>query len=242
MKLRCAIIDDEPLAVSLLENYVGKTDFLTLVSTYTNAIQALNGIKEEPVDLLFLDIQMPELSGLELAKLVDNDTRIIFTTAFSQYALEGFRANALDYLLKPISYADFLQAATKAQQWFELSSRKQEEEMNPEEKPTFFYVKSEYRQIRIEMKDIIYIEGLKDYVKIYLTGQSKAILSLLSMRALEDFLPASMFKRVHRSFIINLNKIAVVERGRIVFGDTYIPISDSNREMIQTYINQHSIL
>ena len=243
MKLRCAIIDDEPLAVSLLESYVQKTPFLELTGKYSSAIQALSGIKEEPVDLLFLDIQMPELSGMEFAKMVDRETRIIFTTAFSQYAVEGYRANALDYLLKPISYKDFLEAATKAQEWFELSKAKSEKEQEvvAGESSDFFYVKSEHRIIRINFKDIIYIEGLKDYVKINVEGQPKAILSLLSMRSLEEFLPADQFKRIHRSFIVRLDKIEIMERGRIVYGKNYIPISDNSREMIQEYINQHSI-
>ena len=243
MKLRCAIIDDEPLAISLLESYVGKTPFLELVSTYSNALEALNGIREEPVDLLFLDIQMPELSGMEFAKMVDADTRIIFTTAFSQYALEGYRANALDYLLKPISYQDFLEAANKALQWFELCKAKseKEQEITPDEDKEFFYVKSEHRLIRINVQDIIYIEGLKDYIKIYLESQPKAILSLMRMRALEEFLPANQFKRIHRSFIVNMNKIEMVERGRIIFGKNYIPIADSSKDMINDYLTKHSI-
>lgn len=243
MNLRCAIIDDEPLAVSLLESYVQKTPFLKLVGKYNSPLTAMAGIKSNPVDLLFLDIQMPELSGMEFAKLVDQETRIIFTTAFGQYALESYRTNALDYLLKPISYKDFLDAANKGLQWFELSKAKsmRDEEITPAESKEFFYVKSEHRLIKINMEEITFIEGLKDYIRINLEGK-KPILSLMRMRSLEDFLPADRFMRVHRSFIVNLEKIEVMERARIVFGKNYIPVSDNCIETIREYIQKHSIL
>lgn len=239
MKLRCAVIDDEPLALDLLESYILKTDFLQLVGRYNSAITAMQSIKEEAVDLLFLDIQMPDLSGMDFAKLVDPETRIIFTTAFSQYAVEGYRANALDYLLKPVSYKDFREAADKALQWFELCQKKDGELSS--QTPECIYVKSEYRIVRINLKDILYIEGLKDYVKFYLEGASKPVLSLMNMKALEEYLPSSQFLRIHRSYIIQINKISIIERGRIVFGKNYIPISESNKEIIQEYIRKHSI-
>lgn len=247
MKLRCAIVDDEPLAVGLLESYAKKTPFLELVGTYSSAIEAREGIAQEPVDLLFLDIQMPELNGMEFAKTVDQETRIVFTTAFSQYALEGYRTNALDYLLKPISYNQFLEAATKAQQWFELKSQAEQKEQTPEGQPVlpeskeFFYVKSEHRLIKINVQDITYIEGLKDYIKIYLENQPKAILSLMRMRSLEEYLPSDQFMRIHRSYIVNIKKIEQIERGRIIFGKNYIPISDTCREAVFEFINKHSI-
>ncbi|MDO4956746.1 MAG: LytTR family DNA-binding domain-containing protein [Bacteroidales bacterium] len=234
MKIRCAIVDDEPLAVNLLKSYVEKTPFLELIKCYNSAISAKAGLEEEPVDLLFLDIQMPELSGIEFAKMVDEDTRIIFTTAFSQYAVEGFKANAIDYLLKPISYDDFLKAAEKAQGV--LQQKKEEKKPNRE----FMFVKSEYRVVRIDISKITYIEGLKDYVKIYQEDKPKPVLTLMSMKALEDFLPEG-FRRVHRSYIVQLSKMEVIERSRILFGNNDVPISDSNREFIQQYINENSI-
>lgn len=234
MKIRCAIVDDEPLAVNLLKSYVEKTPFLELIKCYNSAISAKAGLEEEPVDLLFLDIQMPELSGIEFAKMVDEDTRIIFTTAFSQYAVEGFKANAIDYLLKPISYDDFLKAAEKAQGM--LQQKKEEKKPNRE----FMFVKSEYRVVRIDISKITYIEGLKDYVKIYQEDKPKPVLTLMSMKALEDFLPEG-FRRVHRSYIVQLSKMEVIERSRILFGNNDVPISDSNREFIQQYINENSI-
>ncbi|MCM1078320.1 MAG: LytTR family DNA-binding domain-containing protein [Bacteroidales bacterium] len=240
MKLRCAIIDDEPLALDLLESYILKTDFMQLVGRYNSAITAMQHLSEEAVDLLFLDIQMPDLSGMEFAKSVDPETRIVFTTAFSQYAVEGYRTNALDYLLKPVSYKDFMEAADKARQWFRLCRGKMPD-ASLTRIPDCFYVKSEYRTVRVSLKDILYIEGLKDYVKIYQEGQPKAVLSLMSMKALEEYLPSPRFVRIHRSYIVQMDKIEVLERGRIVFGQNYIPIAESNKDIVLEYIRQRSI-
>lgn len=181
MKLRCAIVDDEPLALSLLESYVNKTPFLELAGKYSSAVQAMKELPGNQIDLLFLDIQMPELNGLEFSKMVAPRTRIVFTTAFGQYAIDGYRVNALDYLLKPISYVDFLQAANKALQWFELVQK-------PEEVDSIF-VKSDYKLVQVELKKILYIEGLKDYIKIYTEDAPKPILSLMSMKSMEELLP-----------------------------------------------------
>ena len=233
MMLRCAIVDDEPLALGLLESYVNKTPFLQLAGKYSSAVQAMKELPDEEVDLLFLDIQMPELNGLEFSKMVDSRTRIVFTTAFGQYAIDGYRVNALDYLLKPISYVDFLQAANKALQWFELVQK-------PEEIDSIF-VKSDYKLVQVELKKIMYIEGLKDYIKLHIENEPKAILSLISMKAMEEKLPSKHFVRVHRSFIVQKSKIKVIDRGRIVFGKEYIPISDSYKQEIQTYLNSHSV-
>ena len=226
MMLRCAIVDDEPLALSLLESYVNKTPFLQLVGKYSSAVQAMKELPGEE------DIQMPELNGLEFSKMVDPHTRIVFTTAFGQYAIDGYRVNALDYLLKPISYVDFLQAANKALQWFELVQK-------PEEIDSIF-VKSDYKLVQVDLKKIMYIEGLKDYIKIYTEDASKPILSLMSMKAMEELLPSSRFIRVHRSFIVQKDKIRVIDRGRIVFDKTYIPISDSYKQVFQTFLDERS--
>lgn len=232
MILHCAIIDDEPLALSLLESYVNKTPFLKLAGKYSSAVQAMNELPGKEIDLLFLDIQMPELNGLEFSKMVDTRTRIVFTTAFGQYALDGYRVNALDYLLKPISYVDFLQAANKALQWFELVQK-------PEEIDSIF-VKSDYKLVQIELKKILYIEGLKDYVKIYTEDTPKPILSLMSMKAMEELLPSARFMRVHRSFIVQKDKIRIIDRGRIVFDKAYIPVSDSYKQTFQSFLDERS--
>ena len=241
MIIKCAIVDDEPLAVELLASYVKKIPFLELCGKYSNATDALHGIGEEPVDLLFLDIQMPELNGLELSKMVPENTRIVFTTAFNQYAVDGFRVNALDYLLKPISYADFLEASNKALQWFQLVQQNEQQAQAaapaPEEEQRSIFVKSEYKLLQIDLDDIRYIEGLKDYVKIYTEQSPHPILSLMNMKAIEQMLPASRFIRVHRSFIVQKSQIREIERNRIVFGDVYIPIGDSYKQAFQDFIN-----
>lgn len=233
MNLKCAIVDDEPLALSLIESYVNKTPFLTLEGKYSSAVQAMKELPDKQVDLLFLDIQMPELNGLEFSKMVAPTTRIIFTTAFEQYAIDGYKVNALDYLLKPISYVDFLQAANKAVQWFELAQ-------HPKEEIQSIFVKSEYKLVQIELKKILYIEGLKDYIKIYEEDVAKPILSLMSMKTMEELLPSSRFMRVHRSYIVQKEKIRIIDRGRIVFGKNYIPISDSYKQAFQEFLDKRS--
>ena len=165
--------------------------------------------------------------------MVDSGTRIVFTTAFDQYAIDGYKVNALDYLLKPISYVDFLQAANKAVQWFELLQQ-------PKEEIQSIFVKSEYKLVQIELSKILYIEGLKDYLKIYEEDSPKPILSLMSMKTMEELLPASRFMRVHRSYIVQKNKIRIIDRGRIVFGKNYIPISDSYKQAFQEFLDQRS--
>ena len=171
--------------------------------------------------------------------MVPESTRIVFTTAFNQYAIDGFRVNALDYLLKPISYADFLEASTKAMQWFQLvhQSEQQAPAAPTDEEPRSIFVKSEYKLLQIDLDDIRYIEGLKDYVKIYTEHSPHPILSLMNMKAIEQMLPASRFIRVHRSFIVQKSKIREIERNRIVFGDVYIPIGDSYKQAFQDFIN-----
>ena len=236
MEINCLIVDDEPLALDLLEAYVDRTPFLRLAGRCGSALEVLQLLKVKEVQLIFLDIQMPELSGMELSKIIGPEVKIIFTTAFEQYALEGFRVNALDYLLKPISYPEFLKAAHKALQWFEMSSAPS----SCKEKDTIF-VKSDYKLLRIELGEICYIEGLKDYVKIYLEDTPHPVVSLISMKSLEDMLPADSFIRVHRSYIVNLNKITMIERNRIVFGKTYIPVSDSCKDKFTDFINRKTI-
>lgn len=232
------IVDDEPLALDLLEAYVKRTPFLCLRGRCGSALEVLQVLKEQAVDLIFLDIQMPELTGLELSRIINNQIKIIFTTAFEQYALEGFRVDALDYLLKPVSYPEFLKAAHKALQWFEMKSSGQP--LLKEEKDSIF-VKSDYKLLKIELHQICYIEGLKDYVKIYLENSAHPVVSLISMKSLEEALPSVSFIRVHRSYIVNLGKVSVIERNRIVFGKTYIPVSDSYREKFLELINKKTI-
>lgn len=237
MELNCLIVDDEPLALDLLEAYVKRTPFLNLKGKCSNALEVLQVLKEQEVDLLFLDIQMPELSGLELSRLIDNRIKIIFTTAFEQYALEGFKVDALDYLLKPISYPEFLKATNKAHQWFEMSRNTSSKIV---EEGDDIFVKSDYKLVKLQLHKIQYIEGLKDYVKIYVDDRPQPVVALLSMKMFEEMLPSS-FIRVHRSFIVNLDKITVIERNRIVFGKTYIPVSDSYKDKFLEFINRRTL-
>ena len=236
MIIKCAIIDDEPLAVELLVSYVKKIPFMELCGKYSNAVDAMRGLADNPVELVFLDIQMPELNGLELSKMLPESTRIVFTTAFEQYAIEGYRNNALDYLMKPISYPEFLEACNKALQWF-MMVQQAEEPREPE--VTSIFVKSEYKLLQIDLDDIRYIEGLKDYVKIYTEKSPHPILSLMNMKAMEQMLPASRFIRVHRSYIVQKSKIREIDRNRIVYDkDTYIPIGDSYKQAFLDFLGQ----
>lgn len=232
--LKCCVIDDEPLASQLIASYIEKTPFTQLVGTYSSAQEAIKTILDNQVDLVFLDIEMPQLNGLEFAKIIPPTTRIIFTTAYDQYAIQGFKVDALDYLLKPISYEDFLASANKAQRWIEIQRNSSSQGSTRD----YVIVKSEYRLVQIPTSDILFIEGLKDYVKIYTVDEQKSIMTLMNMKTLEQSLP-STFMRVHRSFIVNTTKIKIIERNRIVFGNKYIPISDSYKQAFSDYVASH---
>lgn len=234
MRITCYVVDDEPLAVELMEAYVRKTPFLELKGSFGSGAQAFEALRKEPVDLLFCDIQMPGLSGMELSRMLPEGTKVIFTTAFSQYALEGFRVSALDYLLKPVSYADFLQAARKAEDWFSRTE-------TAAEAPRSLFLKTEYRLQQVDFDDIVFVEGMKDYVKVYLE-QGDPVLSLISLKALAEKLPEDRFFRVGKSHIVNLPKVKVLERGRIVFGDKYVPVSENLREEFYRRLSRFTLL
>ena len=236
MTITCAIIDDEPLAAGLLESYAKKTPYLSLQGTYNSAVQAMKDLRENPVQLLFLDIQMPELSGIEFAKILPKDTKVIFTTAFPQYAIEGFKVNGLDYLLKPISYDDFIKATDKAIEWFTVALRQ-----DVYRRDRFMFVKSDYKLQRVNLDDILYVEGLKDYVRFYLKNGDQ-VMSLMSMKKLEEYLPRPEFLRTHRSFIVHMTETPLVERFRIVFNGVQIPISDNYKEDVQRYFDEHTLV
>ncbi len=231
--LKCCVIDDEPLASQLIASYIEKTPFLQLVGVFASAQEAVKVILEDRVDLVFLDIEMPQLNGLEFAKIIPSNTRIIFTTAYDKYAIQGFKVDALDYLLKPVSYEEFLASANKAQRWYE----NQRNSISQEASCDYIIVKSEYRLVQIPTNDILFIEGLKDYVKIYVNDEQKSIMTLMNMKTLEQSLPAAKFMRVHRSFIVNMSKIKIIERNRIVFGNKYIPISDTYKQTFNDYVS-----
>lgn len=238
-KISCIVVDDEPMALQLIEGYVLKTPFLELKSKCDSAIEALGILETEKVDLLFLDIQMPDLTGIGLSKLIPRSTRVIFTTAFSEYALEGYKVEALDYLLKPFDYEEFLIAATKAKDWFALVKGSGKEATSADKK--FLFVKSEYKQLKINLDEVLYFEGLKDYIKIWLKGQPKAILTLMNLKGLEEELPKDKFMRVHRSFIVSLQAIDVIERSQIIIGNQRITVSENYKPHFLDYIAKNSL-
>ncbi|NVO19903.1 MAG: response regulator transcription factor [Bacteroidetes bacterium] len=229
-------IDDEPLALKLVTGYIQRTPFMQYDGGFDNPISAMEFLDDHAVDLIFLDIQMPDLIGTDFARMLQNGPKIIFATAFEKFAIEGYRLDAVDYLLKPFGYEEFLAAAVKAKKLIELESHKGS---NLETNDEFLFIKSEYKIRRINYSDILYIEGMKDYVKVYLKNDPHPVLSINSLKMLESKLPASHFMRVHRSFIVNLDKIEVIERFRIVFGKVYIPVSDQYKEPFQKYLDEN---
>lgn len=231
--IRCIAIDDEPLALRQIENYIKQTPFLSFSKGFTSAFKAMEFFDVNEVDLLFVDINMPDLSGIDFVKAIPSETRVIFTTAHREYAYEGFRLDAVDYLVKPIAYADFLKAATKAKNRF---FEKGEEPAQIEKSEDFLFIKSEYRIVRINFNDIQYIEGMRDYVRIFLE-HDKPVMALMGMKKMAEFLPSDRFMRVHRSFIVNLEKVSVIERNRIIFGKNYIPVSDQYKDDFQKFLD-----
>src|SRR5574344_227283 len=260
MKLTCAVIDDEPLALELMESYVRKTPFLELEGAFGSGSSAYEALQAAPVDLIFCDIQMPGLNGMELSRMLPKETRIIFTTTFSDFAIEGFRVNAVDYLMKTISYKDFLEAAQKALDYFNLKreaaaagekasgamGREAAEESGAaagsgaEAEVRSIFVKTEYRLQQIDLDSILYIEGMKDYVRL-VTGPGDPVISLMNMKGLYAQLPRKDFFRVHKSYSVRLDKIKTIERDRIVFGNQYIPISENCHDEFFEALSRQSI-
>ncbi len=254
-KLSCIIVDDEPLAVKLLESFVTKTPDLTLLASFTDSVEAINAVKEQKPNLLFLDIQMPDLNGMELAHMIPSETRVIFTTAFKQYAFESYEVRALDFLLKPIRYNKFLAAIEKAKEWNswrvegggwkentpaadsrEESNLPPPSTLNPPPKTLFLKVDGEYRQIAIS--DIIYVSGMKDYVMFYLESERRPLVTYLRMKAVEEMLPPQQFMRVHRSYIVALEKIRKVDRNDCIYiGDEIIHVTEAYLPAFQQYLN-----
>lgn len=241
-KITCVIVDDEPLARALLESYVQKTPFLSLKGQYDSASSALHDLVSSPVDVAFLDIQMPDLDGMQFSRMLPSRTRVIFTTAFSEYAVEGFRVNALDYLKKPINYSEFLESANKALAWFSRSNVVAHEENRDAQggaaPDTFIYVKSDYKLVQIPFDKILYVEGLKDYLKIYLED-SRPVMTLMSMKLLEEKLPYPRFMRIHRSYLVQMSKVSSINKGALTIGSEHLPISDGYKEELQKFVSTH---
>src|ERR1700761_7099716 len=229
--IRCLIVDDEPLALHILEDYMSKIPFLQLVKATTNPIEALTLVQEKQVDLVFLDVQMPELTGIQVLKIANGKAKVILTTAYPQYALEGYELDVIDYLLKPIAFDRFFKSVQKAQTIIQPSAKA---EVKTEAAPQsdflsdFIFVKTEHKIQKVYLNDILFIEGLKDYISIFTPAER--IITLQNMKKMEDALPVKNFIRVHKSYIVSINKIDSIERSRISIADKIIPVGDTYRD------------
>ena len=243
--LTCIITDDEPLAVKLLESFVAKTPDLELLGAYTDSVEAMTAIKQQQPDLLFLDIQMPDINGMELARMLPAETRVIFTTAFQEYAFESYEVSALDFLLKPIRYGKFIAAVEKARQWFGRTAQVATDDPKVASATAmpdtlFLRVDGEYRQVAVA--DILYVSGMKDYVMFYVEGERKPLITHMTMKAAEDLLPSSSFMRVNRSYIVALAKIRRVDRNDCLYiGDEIIRVTEAYKENFNLFINSRQV-
>jgi len=239
MILKCIAVDDEPLALGLVCSFIEQTPFLKLAGQFNNALDALKSIHQEQLEVIFLDIQMSDLTGIELARVLEGNPgqhkpKIIFTTAYDQFALEGFKVDALDYLLKPFNYEEFLRAANKALNYFKLIQNSGSSQ--PEE--NYLFLKVEYQLVKVAYDDILYIEGLKDYVKVHLKNSTKPTLSLTSLKVLEEKLPEKKFMRIHRSFIVSLDKIQPITKNSVQIGGTLISVTDNFKERFNEFFQK----
>jgi two-component system, LytTR family, response regulator len=235
----CIAIDDEPLALGLMVTHITKTPFLKLLGQFDNALDAMEFLQENTVQLIFLDIHMPDFTGIEFARTLDESCKVIFTTAYQKYAVEGFQLHALDYLLKPISYVVFLQSATRAKKHFALQENADSAASFVQNKEDdYLFIKVDMQVKRIDYSDILYLEGLKDYVKLHLESLKTPLVFHATMKSLETKLPTDRFMRIHRSYIVNLEKIKAIERYRILFGSEHIPVSKQYKETFDEFIKK----
>ena len=234
--IRCLAIDDEPLALQQIANYISKVPFLELAAQCQSAVEARTFLEHDTVDAIFCDINMPDLNGMDFVKSLAAPPLVVFTTAYSEYAVEGFRVNAVDYLLKPFGLQDFLRAANRLKERSPLQLPLKGERSEEEGNDTLF-LKTDSRIVKVSISDIRYIEGMSEYLKVWLDSQPKPIITLLSMKKMEEYLPTS-FMRIHRSYIVNLTKIQEVNKNRVILdANTYLPIGDLYKEAFQTYLD-----
>lgn len=237
--ITCIAIDDEPLALGLIVSHINKTPFLELLGQFDNPIDAMEFLQENSVQLIFLDIQMPDLTGIEFARTLKENCKIIFTTAYEKYAVEGFQLHALDYLLKPVSYEVFFKSVLHAKETLQLIQTAKSGSPNSSGiEEDYLFIKADYQLKRVDFSDILYIEGLRDYVKLYLESSVSPIVFHSTMKALEDKLPKDRFMRTHRSFIVNLEKVTTIERYRILFGKQLVPISKQYKEAFDEFVKR----
>ncbi len=237
--IRCLVVDDEPLALDILEDYISKVPFLSLVKTTTSAIEGLSLVQSDAIDLVFLDVQMPELTGIQFLKIINGKCDVILTTAYSQYALDGYELDVVDYLLKPIAFDRFYKAAQKVLQNHSNGNTAPPEQAQTSNSHDFIFVKTEHKIQKIYLDDILYIEGLKDYISIF--TKTERIITLQNMKKMEESLPAKSFIRVHKSYIVAIGKIESIERSRIQIGEKTIPIGDTYREYFFKQIEDKNI-
>ncbi len=234
--IRCLAIDDEPLALQQLAAYIGKVPFLELAAQCQSALEARKYLEQETVDAIFCDINMPDLNGMDFIKSLQAPPLVVFTTAYSEYAVEGFKVNAVDYLLKPFGMQDFQRAANRVKERLEVTPPLPQQGGGGGGSDTIF-VKTEYKIVKITIADIRYIEAMSEYLKIYLDSEPKPVITLLSMKKIEERLPDD-FMRIHRSYIVNLTKIQEVNKNRVIMdSDTYLPIGDMYKEAFQRYLD-----
>lgn len=228
--INCIAIDDEPLALELLEDNISKLPYLKLVGSYDSALEAMKAIEEKKPDLIFLDIQMPGLTGLQFIQSLTAKPMIILVTAYEKYALEGFNLEVTDYLVKPVSLERFIKACHKAKELFDL--KQSQHSSNNKPAPEYFFVNVEYSLVKVTLADIVYIEGLKDYIKIHLHSNSKPVITRMPMKAIEEQLPAEKFIRIHKSYIVSLAFITAIRKTSVFIGSTELPVSDNYRDAI----------
>lgn len=234
--ISCISIDDEPLALKQMNGYIEKIPNLNLLDSFTSAIKALEFLQNNPVDLMFVDINMPDLSGMDFVKSLTHPPKVIFTTAYREYAVEGFQVDAADYLVKPISFTAFLASVNKTIERYFSGT---ESETSIRHKDQFLFIKTEYKIVRIDLNNIKYIEGMRDYIRIHQVSE-KPIMALLKMKSIMEHLPSDNFMRVHRSYIVNLNKVHTIERNRIIFDkEVYIPVSDQYKDDFQNFLDNN---
>lgn len=240
--IKCIAIDDEPLALEQTVNYISRVPFLQLLSAHNNAFKAMEALMDQDIDLIFSDIHMPGLNGIELMQSLIVKPAVIFTTAHPEYAIDGFKINAVDYLLKPFDFHELLKAADKARKQIELHSLEETENNLESSREDSLFINAESKVIRIDFSDIRYIEAISDYVRIYIEGEKEPLTTLLPIKKLEERLPANTFMRVHPLYIVNLQKITEIFRSRIILGkDVYLPIGEPYKDVFIQYISRISI-
>jgi len=238
MMIKCIAVDDEPLALSLMEDYISKVSYLQLVAKCSDAFEAQKALQQNEVDLIFIDIQMPGLTGLQFIQSLTSRPMIILVTAYEKFALEGFNLNVVDYVLKPVELARFMQASNKALELYELKHQSKDSSAN---KPEYFFVNVDYSLLKVMFSDIMWIEGLRDYVKIHLKSSSKPLMVRMTVRAVEDELPASNFKRIHRSYVVAINSISSIRKGSVFIGEMELPVGDTYKEVINQLTGKNTL-